>query len=343
MPYLWTTTSEDIATWWSLRSNYQVSAQYARDGDNCILTITTNGVGSPLMALDVLRPQTSPVDVELDGSASLNYRLNGTALKVNSGSAQKVDITWNVNSPPVAVNDAYTVKENTVLTVAKPGVLANDSDADGDVLTAALVNGVSNGNLTLNTDGSFTYTPNANFTGNDSFTYRANDGKADSNIATVSITITEPTFGLDNGDSTWVVSPNIVNAFRFLNSVGTGTMNKLEMLFDNTAPTGKVRLGIYADQSGVPGSLLLDAGEVAVVNGWVSIDGLSLAVKSNTYYWLAFILENSNGARYQSGQPASSHYWMVYAYGALPSQFILSGAGSNNNQFVMRATVAIGS
>ena len=67
--------------------------------------------------------------------------------------------------------------------------LSNDSDADGDTLTAAEVSGPSNGTLTLNTDGSFTYTPNANFNGSDSFTYQANDGSADSNIATVSITV----------------------------------------------------------------------------------------------------------------------------------------------------------
>ena len=59
-------------------------------------------------------------------------------------------------------------------------MLGNDSDVDGDALTAVLVSGPANGTLTLNADGSFTYTPDANFNGTDSFTYKANDGTADS-------------------------------------------------------------------------------------------------------------------------------------------------------------------
>ena len=75
--------------------------------------------------------------------------------------------------------------------MAVPGVLNNDTDADadGDLLTAMLVSGTSKGTLTLNADGSFAYTPNANFNGYDSFTYVANDGLEDSNTATVTITI----------------------------------------------------------------------------------------------------------------------------------------------------------
>ena len=70
-----------------------------------------------------------------------------------------------------------------------PGVLDGDTDVDGDPLTAVLVAGPSHGTLTLNANGSFTYTPNANYNGTDSFTYRANDGSAHSNVATVTITV----------------------------------------------------------------------------------------------------------------------------------------------------------
>ena len=98
--------------------------------------------------------------------------------------------TFNLNQPPVAADDAYSVNEDTTLAVTAPGVLANDTDADGNPLTAVLVSGPSSGTLTLNSNGSFTYTPAANFNGTVSFTYKANDGFADSNIATVSITVT---------------------------------------------------------------------------------------------------------------------------------------------------------
>jgi FtsP/CotA-like multicopper oxidase with cupredoxin domain len=96
-----------------------------------------------------------------------------------------------LNEPPVAVDDAYSTKEDKALTVPAPGVLANDTDINANnILTAILVSGPANGKLTLNPDGSFTYTPNLNFNGTDSFTYKANDGVADSNVATVTITVT---------------------------------------------------------------------------------------------------------------------------------------------------------
>ena len=72
------------------------------------------------------------------------------------------------NKPPVANNDSYSVNANTTLTVPAPGVLANDTDQNGDPLTAVLVGNVSHGTLQLHADGSFTYTPASNFSGADS-------------------------------------------------------------------------------------------------------------------------------------------------------------------------------
>ncbi|MBY0286578.1 MAG: cadherin-like domain-containing protein, partial [Mycobacteriaceae bacterium] len=86
------------------------------------------------------------------------------------------------NSAPVAVKDGVTTREDTPVTVK---VLANDKDADGDAITAALATGPANGTITANTNGSFTYTPNANFNGTDTFTYTVNDGTTDSTAATV--------------------------------------------------------------------------------------------------------------------------------------------------------------
>ena len=55
-----------------------------------------------------------------------------------------------LNDSPVALNDAYTINEDTILTVSAPGVLANDSDVDGDALGAVLVSNPAHGSLTLN-------------------------------------------------------------------------------------------------------------------------------------------------------------------------------------------------
>ena len=69
-------------------------------------------------------------------------------------------------------------------------MLTNDIDVDGDGLTAVLDTSVTTGTLTLNSDGSFVYTPTLNFCGTDSFSYHANDGQADSNTATVILDVT---------------------------------------------------------------------------------------------------------------------------------------------------------
>ena len=106
-----------------------------------------------------------------------------------------VSITVNlVNDGAVARNDFYITGKDTALSVAAPGLLGNDNDADigQSTLTALLVSGPSNAaTFTLNADGSFVYSPAASFTGTDSFTYKANDGVDDSNAATVTISVVE--------------------------------------------------------------------------------------------------------------------------------------------------------
>lgn len=97
------------------------------------------------------------------------------------------------NTAPTAVDDNYTVVQDTTLTVAAPGLLGNDSDADGDVLAVMAQTTPAHGSLTVLDDGggSFTYTPDAGFTGQDSFTYVAHDGTDQSNVATVTLTVGE--------------------------------------------------------------------------------------------------------------------------------------------------------
>jgi VCBS repeat-containing protein len=90
----------------------------------------------------------------------------------------------------MARDDSYTTDENTSLNIPAPGILENDTDPDEeDTLTAILLSSPSNGSLALGSDGSFTYTPDAGFTGTDSFTYRASDGLAESNEATATINV----------------------------------------------------------------------------------------------------------------------------------------------------------
>lgn len=96
------------------------------------------------------------------------------------------------NSPPVTVDDLYTTFEDTVLNVPSQGVLANDTDPDGDPLTVTLLNnGPAHAAIfTLYEDGSFAYLPATNYFGPDSFTYTVSDGHGGSSSATVNITVT---------------------------------------------------------------------------------------------------------------------------------------------------------
>jgi VCBS repeat-containing protein len=91
---------------------------------------------------------------------------------------------------PSALGDSKTTNEDTAASVAAPGVLANDTDLDDGSIHAVLVSGPSHAaSFTLNSDGSYNYTPAANYHGPDSFTYKAADAYLQSNTATVSLTV----------------------------------------------------------------------------------------------------------------------------------------------------------
>lgn len=110
-----------------------------------------------------------------------------------------------VNDPPTALDDSYTIAEDQVFTPnAAAGVLANDTDIDSPSLQAVLVGAPTNGSVVITADGSFTYTPDTDFVGVSTFTYKANDGQLDSNVATVTITTTsvnDPPVATDNSYS----------------------------------------------------------------------------------------------------------------------------------------------
>ena len=174
-------------------------------GQNTPLTVAGPGVlandsianGSPLSAVLQTGPANGTPTLNPDGSftytPSLGFAGTDTFTYAasdgtNTGNAATVTLT--VIAPPVANNDAYAATEDAPLVVAGPGVLANDTDANGFPLSAALVAGPAHGTLTLNADGSFVYTPAANYNGPDSFVYRATDGQTYSAPATVTVTVT---------------------------------------------------------------------------------------------------------------------------------------------------------
>jgi VCBS repeat-containing protein len=175
-----------------------------------ILANDTDADSDPLTSILVTGPSHGLLTQNADGSFTYTPAANYSGpdsytYKANDGTADSNVATVNitvtpVNDAPVAVDDTYSTYENTALTVGTPGILANDSDVEGSPLTSILVTGPSHGSLTQNADGSFTYTPAVNYSGPDSYTYKANDGTADSNTATVNITVTPSVHMLPDPD-----------------------------------------------------------------------------------------------------------------------------------------------
>lgn len=179
---------------------------YSTAEDAALTTTATTGVlandtdvnGNALTAQLVSGPSHGVLDLRADGTFTYTPTADYTGLdtftyRASDGFATSATTTVSLNvvvavdNPPIAADDSYNAVEATELTVpAGSGVLSNDSDP---ALTAQLVSGPSHGALTLNPDGSFTYTPAANFSGTDFFSYRASAGAATSDPATVAIAV----------------------------------------------------------------------------------------------------------------------------------------------------------
>jgi VCBS repeat-containing protein len=163
---------------------------HASDADNDPLTASlVNGTGPTHGTLTFNNDGsfTYTPNAGYSGSDSFQYQVSDGQL---TSSAATVTLTINDPNAPVAVADSYSVERNNEFDAdASTGVLANDTDTDGDTLTASLATGPSHGTLTFNSDGSFSYVPSSNYTGTDTFTYTASDGVQSSAPATVTLTI----------------------------------------------------------------------------------------------------------------------------------------------------------
>ncbi len=188
------------------------------DGDLNSGTLTAAVVTGPAKGVVVLNSNgsfTYTPDADFFGSDSFTYQAtNGT--DVSNVALVSINVSG-VDDAPRPFPDGYTLNEDETLAVdLNDGVVFNDIEIDGEPLTAAVVQTTTNGILTFNSDGSFSYSPNSNFFGNDTFTYTVTDGTSISGATTVSLTVLTvadaPTavgdsFTLDE-DSTLTVAAN---------------------------------------------------------------------------------------------------------------------------------------
>ena len=190
-------TAEDVAGAGTVSTNDS-------DPENDVLTFTK--LTDPLHGSLVFKTDgsfTYTPEKDYNGTDKFTYKVCDP-----SGACDQAQVNFNispVNDPPVALADNYKTPEDTPLTIQVPGILVNDSDPDGDPITPALKDKTAKGSLSINQDGSFTYNPNRNITGQDHFTYLVNDGLLNSNIAVVTIDIiseNDPPVALDDNFNT---------------------------------------------------------------------------------------------------------------------------------------------
>ena len=226
-------------------------------------------------------------ELNYHGSDSFTYKDNDTNTDSNEAT---VTITVEPVVYDAAVNDSYAVHENAELKVAAPGVLSNDTDSDTPALplTATVVKTAEHGALTLNSDGSFSYAPNANFHGSDSFTYKDNDTNTDSNTATVTITVERvdraPTVSLQSTtqktaeNSTLSFSSLHANQVTVADSDSEGATEEVTVTAEHGTLTPATTAGL-ASHSGEGTGVLKLTGTITALN--IALEGFSYAPTLN--------------------------------------------------------------
>jgi VCBS repeat-containing protein len=250
---------------------------------NGTVTLASNGTYT-------YRPNTN-----FNGPDSFTYTASDGAA-VSNVATVTIAVTA-VNDAPLAVNDTASTAQGTAVSGT---VLGNDTDVDpGTTLTATLGASPANGTVTLTSGGSFTYTPNASFSGSDSFTYTASDGTAASNVATVTITVTpasNPVVFFDDFENArgWTTNPNGTD------TAVTGQWERGNP--ESTTSTGTKQLGTTV--SGVNGLVTgrlagTSVGSFDIDNGSTTIQSPAIVLPSSgnltlTFsYYLAHLLNSS--------------------------------------------------
>lgn len=203
---------------------------------DALTAVLDSGPANGTLTLNPNGSFTYDSNANYHGPDSFTYHANdGT----NDSNIVAVTITVNpLNDAPAGVADSYSTVVDTPLNVPAPGVLGNDTDADGQTLTAALFIPPSNGILALNPNGGFLYTPNAGFTGNDSFSYRASDGTANTPPITVTIEVAENVADVSvTKEATGPLYPGSLLTWRIV-ATNNGPGIATNVLVSDTLPAG---------------------------------------------------------------------------------------------------------
>jgi|GEM_PF-385685 VCBS repeat-containing protein len=219
-------------------------ADTVAEGGTVNIAVLTNDsdvdIGTTLTPVIDTSPTNGTATLNPDGTIAYIHNGGETTsdsftYHVSDGSLPSATVTVSVtvtpvNDAPVAVNDGpYATPVSTVLNVAAPGLLANDTDVDGPSMSAVGVTQPTHGAVTVNADGSFSYTPTLGYAGPDSFTYQVNDGAASnnlSNVATVSIDVqgATNTAPVAVNDTSFLYRQNVLRTVNYAGPLGLGVL-----------------------------------------------------------------------------------------------------------------------
>jgi len=249
------------------------------------------------------------------------------------------------------VSDSYDVGSGGLIETAAPGVLANDSDSDGDPLRAWLETDASNGTLKLNGDGSFVYTPNQGFSGSDQFSYRVTDSVGGSHTALVNLNVQVGATFLDVPTDYWAFS--FVEALA-ASGITAGCGNEDYCPKDHVT---RAQMAVFLERgmngSGfspppASGNVFLDVGTGDFAANFIeqlASDGITSGCGNNNYcpdagvtsgQMAVFLLRGKYGASYSPPTATGVFsdvdlgYWAVHWIEQLAAEGITVGCGNGN-------------
>ena len=265
-----------------------------RDGNSTFASVPLAGNGSAQAATTFGAGQHT-VTAEYVGDGNFS----------GSTSPALVQVINAVNQAPVAQPDAYSTNENTPLNVGAPGVLSNDSDPENSPLTAQLVAGPQQHptSFVLNPDGSFSYTPSADFIGSDSFTYRASDGTLTSQTVTVTLTVNlvnhAPSFSLAGSNISVNATDGAQTVSNWVSNISPGPPNESGQT---------VSLNVSNDTPGAFGLLGLGGQPAIDANGTLTFTPNPLAGGTTV---TVTVTATDNGGTANGGQDTSAQTFTI--------------------------------
>lgn len=320
------------------------------NGESALLRLASVAFGSSVVSVPATGSTTLSGTwgiLTIDASGNLSYQATTPAADGLARGAQASDVFMvtvadpygetgtaalqidvvGADHAPASTADAYQVAYGQALTVnASTGVLANDSDYDGDALSAVLATGPSHGSLSLASDGSFTYTASSGYVGADSFSYVATGGGASGAPTTVTLTVQAPPLALDK---LLFINEIAVNA-----GAATVTINTNNGALPDKVTTGTGRIELFNFSSGSISAADLSKARVEVVGlnaklSVIGLDHLTGLTESATGSALSGVALQANGSLVLYEPNGSGiGIWQTYsASGAL----LLSGTYQDNS------------